>query len=372
MKVKILATAALAIILGLAACSKDDDDSCCGQPNDELIVADYSPQPYNLQYPSRFPQPAIPADNPLTVSGIELGRRLFYDPILSRDSTMSCASCHNQQLSFADGSNLSIGIRGLPGTRSSMPLINLAFNVKGFFWDGRAATLEEQALLPIEDHLEMDDTWENVAAKLRRHPTYPAYFRQAFGIERKSEITPELAVKAIAQFERTLVSFNSRFDRIVWDQQGWPTDAEQRGRDLFFVEFASPTQDHPGCSHCHGSSLFTENNYFNNGITFVNDLADFPDKGRGGFNGNIFDNGKFRTPTLRNIALTAPYMHDGRFATLEEVLDHYATGGHGVINEDANIQPFSLTQRDKEDLIAFLNMLTDTAFINNPAFSNPF
>ena len=371
MKQRILFTAALAALLLAASCGKDDDCGC-GLPTDDLIEAEYAPEAYALEYPSWFPRPHLPEDNPLTVAGIELGRRLFYDPILSRDSSLSCASCHNQQLSFADGSRFSTGVRGLPGPRSSMALINLAYNINGFFWDGRAATLEAQALHPIEDHLEMDDSWENVVEKLQRHPDYPARFRQAFGIERKGEITPELAVKAIAQFERTLLSYNTRFEQIAWLQQGWPTDSEQRGRDLFFVEFADQSLDHPGCSHCHGGFNFTENNFFNNGITNVNNLADFPDKGRGGVNGNIYDNGKFRTPTLRNIALTAPYMHDGRFATLEEVLDHYASGGHGVINEDPNIQPFTLSEQDKRDLIAFLNMLTDTTFINNPAFKNPF
>jgi cytochrome c peroxidase len=169
-----------------------------------------------------------------------------------------------------------------------------------------------------------------------------------------------------------MVSYQSRFDQIVYAQQGWPTEEEQLGRDLFIVEQGLPTQEHPGCSHCHGSALFTENNFFNNGISDVEDLLSFLDNGLGVVTKIIQDNGKFRTPTLRNIALTAPYMHDGRFATLEEVLDSYAAGGHGVANEDANIQPFALSDEQKEAMIAFLNMLTDTSFVNNPAFSNPF
>lgn len=371
MKIKILSLLALAGALALAACN-DDGPTGCDCTEDELIEAPYNPQPYELVYPERFPRPILPEDNPLTDEGIALGRNLFYDPILSSDSTLSCGTCHNPRLSFTDGQATSLGVLGLRGRRSSMSLANLAFNANGFFWDGRSATLEEQALLPIEDHLEMNETWENVEEKLRRHPQYPALFRKAFGIERKSEITRELAAKAIAQFERTLVSYNSRFDKIVWEQQGWPTDSEQRGRDLFFVEFAGNTQDHPGCSHCHGSALFTENRYFNNGISDVDGLEGFPDKGLGEVTGNIYDNGKFRAPSLRNIELTAPYMHDGRFNTLEEVLGHYASGGHGVINEDANIQPFTLTEQDKQDLIAFLKMLTDTTFVNKPEFQNPF
>ncbi|MCB0584088.1 MAG: cytochrome C peroxidase [Phaeodactylibacter sp.] len=374
MRIKILSAAILALVIAFTACQKDDPviEPCNPCVNEDLIDAPYDPQPYQLELPDWFPAPALPEDNPLTVEGIALGRHLFYDPILSSDSTQSCSSCHNPQLSFTDGNKVSTGILGIDGRRSSMAIVNMAFNTKGFFWDGRAATLEAQALLPVEDHTELNDSWENVVKKLARHKDYPAMFRQAFGIEKKSEITKELAVKAIAQFERTMVSYQSRFDKVVWEQQGWPTDAEQRGRDLFFVEFATNTQDHPGCSHCHGSALFTENNYFNNGIDSVATLSDFKDYGLGEVSGNIYDNGKFRVPTLRNIALTAPYMHDGRFNTLEEVLDHYASGGHGVSNEDANIQPFTLNEQQKQDLIAFLNMLTDTSFVNNPAFQSPF
>ncbi len=366
----------LTATLFFSACEDDpegDPGSCDNCPAETPINADYAPTDYSFDYlPERFPNPLIPPDNPMTEEGIALGRMLFYDPILSRDSTISCASCHLQGLSFTDGAAVSTGIDGQTGVRSSMPLVNLAFNPRGFFWDGRSATLEEQALIPIEDHREMDESWDHVEEKLRTHPNYPQKFREAFGIEYASEIDRELAVKAIAQFERTLVSYNSRFDKIVWQQQGWPTEEEQMGRDLFFVEQALPTQEHPGCSHCHGSALFTENNFFNNGISAVDDLESFPDKGQGEVTGNIYDNGKFRAPTLRNIALTAPYMHDGRFATLEEVLDSYAEGGHGVANEDPNIQPFSLTEEEKQAMIAFLNMLTDTVFVNDPAFSNPF
>lgn len=373
MKMKICSTALLVILLGFSACQEDDPIVGCDPCIDEDIInAAYAPQPYELEVPEWFPRPVIPEDNPMTVEGIALGRHLFFDPILSSDSTQSCATCHDPQLSFTDGNKVSRGVLGIDGRRSSMAIVNMAFNTKGFFWDGRAATLEAQALLPVEDHTELNENWENVVEKLKRHKEYPAMFRQAFGIEKKSEMTKELAVKAIAQFERTLLSYRSRFDQVVWEQQGWPTDAEQRGRDLFFVEFANNSLDHPGCSHCHGSALFTENNYFNNGLDSVATLSDFADYGLGEVTNNLYDNGKFRAPTLRNIALTAPYMHDGRFNTLGEVLDHYATGGHGVANEDANIQPFTLTEQQKQDLIAFLNMLTDTTFVNNPAFRNPF
>jgi cytochrome c peroxidase len=284
---------------------------------------------------------------------------------------MSCASCHRQDLAFTDGTALSTGVLGMEGKRNSMALVNLAFNHNGFFWDGRSATLEEQVLIPVEDHVELNENWDNVTRKIREHEAYPRLFRAAFGVDRKSEIDKFLVAKAIAQFERTLISANSRFDRIIWLNDGWLTDAELRGRQLFFFEELQNV-DHPGCSHCHFDPLYTDNNFKNNGLDDVDRLEDFSDPGRGAVTNNRFDLGKFRVPTLRNIALTAPYMHDGRFQTLEEVLDHYAAGGHGVENEDANIHTFALSDREKQDLIAFLNTLTDTTFLQNPAFSNPF
>lgn len=355
------------------ACQKDlveDDGFCDNCPDTDLINAEYRPENYELNLPQWMGQPLLPADNPLTKAGVALGRMLFYDPIISSDSTMSCASCHAPDQGFTDGTALSVGVEGRQTTRSSMPLINLAFNPNGFFWDGRSPSLEDQALHPVMDEVELNEDWTNVVRKLREHADYPQRFREAFGIERRSEITKEMAVKAIAQFERSLVSYNSRFDRIVYRNEGWLTDSEQRGKDLFYVE---PTSiDHPGCSHCHGGVNFTDFSFRNNGIDEVATLDDFEDKGLGAFTGNYYDNGRFKVPSLRNVALTAPYMHDGRFETLGEVLDHYKTGGHGVENEDPNIVPFSLTERQKEDMIAFLQSLTDTSFVKNPAFSNPF
>lgn len=357
-------------LLFWSACKKDNPVSGCSDcSDDDLIEAEYNPVSYQLSVPDWMPRPLPTPENPLTEEGVALGRLLFYDPLLSADGSMSCASCHKQEMAFTDGLALSKGVLGIDGTRSAMSPVNLAFNPNGLFWDGRSESLEEQALVPVEDHVELNENWDNVVAKLQRHGKYPSHFRQAFGIERKSEITKELVVKAIAQFERTLISAYSRFDRVVWQNEGWFTDAEQRGKQLFFFE---PVANHPGCSHCHFDPLFTDNGFKNNGLDSVANLSDFADLGLGGVNQNIYDNGKFRTPTLRNIALTAPYMHDGRFHTLEEVLDHYSSGGHGVVNEDANIQPFPLSEREKQDMIVFLHTLTDTAFINNPAFSNPF
>jgi cytochrome c peroxidase len=360
----------LAAIVLFNGCREDPVCSDC--PTEEpLIQGDYDPVAYDLQVPEDFPEPVIPEDNPMTVAGVELGRRLFYDPILSVDSTLACAGCHLPQLAFTDGLDKSVGVLGIETRRSSMSLVNVAFLNNGLFWDGSVATLEEQALLPIEAHDEMNDTWENVETKLRRHPDYPTRFRAAFGIEHPSELTRELVAKALAQFERTLISADSKYDRVVWQQTEEFTESEQRGFELFLIETAITFQ-HPGCTHCHVGIQLTDDMYHNNGITEVSSYEDFPDPGRGGVNGNIFDTGHFRTPTLRNIALTAPYMHDGRFATLEEVLDHYASGGHSPEFSNVNIRPFDLSEQEKADLIAFLHTLTDTTFLNNPAYQSPF
>lgn len=360
------------IVIFIGACgnqepSGEDCDNC---PKEDEIGGIYNPTDYQLNVPNWLPKPVVPAENPMTVEGVELGRRLFYDPILSSNGQMSCATCHQQSKAFTDGTAFSLGVRGLPGKRSAMSIVNMAFNINGFFWDGRAITLEDQALFPVEDHLEMNEDWANVEQKLRKHADYPALFRKAFGIEKKSELNKGLVVKALAQFERTLVSGNSRFDRIVWLNEGFLEEDEERGRRLFFFEPNDVM--HPGCSHCHFDPLYTDNNYHNNGLDSVAALEAFKDLGRGEVSKNRFDNGKFRVPTLRNIELTAPYMHDGRFKTLEEVLDHYSKGGHNVENENVNIAAFPLSERDKQDLLAFLKTLTDTSFVNNPAFSSPF
>ena len=191
-----------------------------------------------------------------------------------------------------------------------------------------------------------------------------------------SELRIDLVAKALAQFERTLLSYNAKYDYANWDR-GEETDfyspAELRGKILFSTEPYDPNEPHAGCTHCHSSSaLVTTNEYSNNGLDEALDLNDFPDLGLGAVTDKLIDNGKFRVPTLRNIALTAPYMHDGRFATLEEVLEHYSSGGHYADNLDVNIQAFPMSEENKADLVAFLNTLTDTVFISNPEFSNPF
>jgi len=359
------------LVIMMGSCKEEKKGSTEIKPVDDSITGTFRPKPVTLDPPRWMPRAPVNLETPLTEEGIALGRMLFYDPILSRDSTLACAGCHKQELAFTDGRAFSPGIRGELGKRSAMSLANLIYNFQGMFWDGRSPNLEDQVHYPVLDHFEMDDTWDNIELKLRRNKSYPQLFLSAFGIYKKSLITRELVIKAIVQFERTLISANSRYDRLIWGKEDFPTDEEQRGLELFFFEYAQ-NLDHPGCSHCHFNPLFTDNNFHNNGIDSVPALSAFKDLGRFLATENISDLGRFRTPSLRNIELTAPYMHDGRFRTLEEVLDSYSKGGHGVSNEDPNIRKFTLKEQDKKDLISFLKMLTDTSFVKNPAFSNPF
>ncbi|MEM9836818.1 MAG: cytochrome c peroxidase [Bacteroidota bacterium] len=360
-----------ASLLFLAMGCEDDEMPGTGMM-DEVIEGPFDPIDFTLDIPTYLPGPILNPDNPLTEEGIQLGRKLFYDPIFSRDSSMSCSSCHLQSLAFTDGLAKSVGIAGLEGPRNAMSPVNMVFNATGFNWDGSSTTIEDQAIHPVTNALELDNDWEIVLERLRRHPTYPRDFRAAFGIGLTSELTRDLAVKAIAQFERTLISANSRYDQVVYRNEGFFTELEEEGRELYFIEFIQQGVLHPGCSHCHNAPNFGDNLFHNNGLDSVGALTDFVDLGRGGENNNVFDNGKFRTPTLRNIELTAPYMHDGRFNTLEEVVQHYAEGGHGVENENANITGFELTPRKQAALVAFMKTLTDESFINDPRFASPF
>lgn len=373
---RLLVLLGLAILFASASCEPDPPVGCINcpvDPADREITGPVDPTIFTLDVPDFMPRPVLDETNPLTVEGIELGRRLFYDKIMGRDSAFACADCHQQDKAFTDGRALAAGIDGRTGTRSSMSIVNLVFNTNGFHWDGSFATLSEQAIHPVENMLEMDEDWENVLTRLRRSTDYPQRFRAAFGVGKISEITRELAVKAIAQFEMTIISADSHFDRVVYKNTEFFTETEQLGADsLFFVEDVPLGTLHPGCGHCHNAPSFGDNRFKNNGIEDIRNLDDFPDKGFGAISSSRFDNGKFRTPTLRNIALTAPYMHDGRFATLEEVIDEYAAGGHGVENEDPNITGFSLDDRQKEALLAFLNSLTDETLISDPRYKNPF
>ena len=346
--------------------------ACCDEPDaTDLTDIPYSPEAYMPNVPSNFPPLEVPADNNLTVQGVDLGRRLFYDPILSSDSTMSCSSCHMPSGNFTDNLSTSKGVDGEFGTRSSMTLLNIAFSNTGLFWDGRIGTLEEQALLPVEDPIELHDTWPNVEAKLQRHKEYPALFRKAFGIDDATLITRDLAVKALAQFERIMISSgNSKYDKVIAGADVF-TDLELDGHDIFFDVNEDLTR-HAECGHCHNAPLFTTNEFFNNGIDEVNSLDDFLDLGKGEQTNKPFDNGTFKVPTLRNIEFSAPYMHDGRFETLDEVIDHYVSGGNHADNLAPVLRPLTLNEYDRSALIAFIRTLEDQDFMNNPLLSDPF
>ncbi len=349
--------------------------SCCGDPvtppvdgEDDLSEIPYNPQSYKIEIPDYFPELESPADNEMTVDGVALGRRLFYDPILSSDGSMSCASCHKQENSFSDPSTTSQGVLGEFGTRNAMSLVNTGFFYEGLFWDGREPTLESQALVPVEDPIELHEMWPNVEKKLRDHDTYPTDFRKAFGISKSGQIDRTLVTKALAQFQRSIVSYDSKFDKVKRNEAFF-TEQEFEGFDMFFD--ISPTLPDAECGHCHNEPLFTTNEYFNNGIQEVTDYYGFSDLGLGGVTNNKFDNGKFRVPSLRNIALTAPYMHDGRFQTLEEVLDHYNSGGHEFENVDPLVLKLGLTESQKSNLLAFLQTLTDSTVVTSSKFSDP-
>lgn len=300
-----------------------------------------------------------PDDNPTSRQGIALGRMLFYDPILSGDSTLACAGCHRQAQAFGDPRRFSVGIDGTQGTRQAPTIINASW-IRRLFWDGRSPSLEDQAIHPVENPIEMHADWDEVVARIQAHPSYPALFARVFGT---SAITRDLVVKAIAQFERSLISRNSRYDR--WNVlQDTFTAQEERGFALFHTETAE-------CFHCHHpTELFTGNLFFNIGLD-----STVVDSGRGAITGNPQELAQFRAPTLRNVGVSAPYMHDGRFSTLEEVMAHYRNGVHTDLgNVDALLVGGlpQLTDQDIEDLIAFLHTLTDHEFLANPDHSNPF
>ena len=311
--------------------------------------------------PDGFPALEIPEDNPITPAGVHLGRRLFYDPILSGDSTQSCSSCHNQAFGFTDnGLRWSVGIDGLEGDRNSMQIINLMW-AEELFWDGRSVGLETQAVEPVINPIEMHESWENVVEKLSRHSLYPKWFEQAFG---PNSISEENAAKAIAQFERTLISGDTKYHRWRYGRPGGElTDSENRGRILFFGEKAE-------CFHCHLDITFTDNMFHNNGLDRI---FNEDNQGRFAVTGQEEDMGAFRTPTLINIDVTGPYMHDGRFQTLEEVVEHYSEHVQFSIFLDPLIRPngFELEEDEIEDLVAFMKTLTDVNFLTNPDFGDP-
>jgi len=308
--------------------------------------------------------------NPVTVEGVELGRYLFYDPILSSDKTISCSSCHNQASAFSDSPNtFSEGRNGALMKRNTMPLFNLAW-YPAFFWDGRAKSIEDQIFHPVREYNEMNLDWKIAANRLKENKFYKTKFRQAFGT---SKIDSVQISYAIAQFLRTLISYQSKYDQVIKSKILFTKD-EYEGFNLV------NDQTKGDCIHCHitdGDALGTTLVFSNNGLDAIVNSNDFKDKGRGSVTGKTADNGKFKVPSLRNVAFTAPYMHDGRFKTLEEVINFYSEGLQKSANIDSKMEfvhqgGAKLTSEDKRKIITFLLTLSDSLFIANPEFSNPF
>ena len=337
---------------------------------DEAPPVEYDPTIYAFDS-GAFPAPDFNGNTP-TVAGVQLGRMLFYERALSKDKTQSCADCHLQKDMFSDTRRFSIGVEGLPGKRQAMAVFNVAWHTEGMFWDGRAPLVRDQALKPIQDPLEMNETLPNAVSKLNADQKYKDQFIRAFGDD---TITPERIGLAIEQFEFTMISNNSRYD--TWQKgEVTLTPEEERGRVLFFRE-RDPFLNQKGgeCFHCHAGFNFTNNEYMNNGL---DEEADFSDLGRFMVTHHPEDRARFKVPSLRNIALTPPYMHDGRFSTLEQVIEHYNTGVKNSSTVDGilfhNLEPggLQLNAQDITDLVAFLKTLTDTTFMTDQRFSSPF
>jgi cytochrome c peroxidase len=303
---------------------------------------------YNLIYPENWPQPNYDfSKKPLTNEGIALGRRLFYDPILSRDTTVSCANCHLSFTAFTHVDHaLSHGIDDRIGTRNSMTLTNLAWS-KAFMWDGSVQHLDFQALAPISHPSEMDNSIDKVVQKLNKNPNYKRLFSLVFA---DSVATGERVLKALSQFELTLISANSKYDRMILGKENY-TEQEQNGYHLF----------KKNCATCHAEPFFTNLGFEKNGLAVDTSLNDF---GRMMVSKNPLDSLKFKVPTLRNIEFSQPYMHDGRFKKLRQVIDYYSK----TTTLDRKIE---LSAHEKVDLMAFLMTLTDREFLFNPEFSFP-
>lgn len=349
----------LCFIFSIISCKPDDNvDITCKATPYEFVKP-------NNRYPF---MPSAPSNNPLTLEKIALGRMLFYDPIVSKDSSIACATCHNPQFNFTDnGLASSTNALGVQTKRISMPLTNLAWS-NAFFWDGRATNLEDAVLDAIRDEHHPD--WVVSIESMKKVDRYNIGFAEAFCDGNISETN---TVKALASFLRIMYSSNSKFDTYyATPVASLLTPSELRGFQIF-------TSEEGDCFHCHGTyPSLTANGFHNNGLQVgITSVNQFPEKGLGLTTGNLTDYGKLKAPSLRNLAFSAPYMHDGRFETLDEVIDFYSSG----VTISPNIDPLmefafqggvQLSPEDKQALKDFLLTLTDEAFINNPEFSNPF
>jgi cytochrome c peroxidase len=337
--------AALAVVLTAA---------CGGTPTRLPVTVPLVDDAVPAGFPAGTPSTLAPADNALTEARAQLGKRLFFDTQLSRTREISCSSCHLSDHAFSDPNRFSTGVEQKLGSRNAPALVNRAWGTS-FFWDGRAATLEEQAGKPIENPVEMDLPLADAVARVGADPKYAGAFEDAYG----EPVTEASLRKAIASFVRVLVSAGSPYDRHLRGDDGDFGEAEQRGEALFMSEKA-------GCFHCHPGGPLTNEGYFNNGT-----YTDGGDAGRQVVTGHTGDTGKFKVPGLRNVAASAPYMHDGAFATLDDVLDNYVRGGNGNAFTDPTLQPLTLTAGERADLLAFLGALTDPAFLGDPRWTPP-
>ena len=324
---------------------------------------------YTLDY-GGLPEPELPGDNLLTEQGVKLGRMLFYETRLSGDNSLACASCHKQENAFTDTNRFSTGIDGLEGHRQAMSAVNMLWNTNGYFWDGRAQKLRDQSIIPIQDDLEMNETMENVVEKLEQDTLYKHQFFRAFGSEDISSYRVGLALE---QFMNSIVSYRSKYDLFLEGEATF-TEEEELGMELFFEEYNPyfPQTSGADCGHCHGGKNFSSQEYMNNGLDSI-----YNDNGRYDVTGLESDRGAMKVTTLRNIELTPPYMHDGRFNTLEEVIDHYNEG----LRYNASLNPalamtmgtgLMLNGTDKAALIAFLRTLTDSNLIQDSRYASPF
>lgn len=336
------------------------------------VITPFEDSVVSLDLGGTLPPPNLPSDNVLTSSKVELGRYLFYEKMLSGNNQMSCASCHNQQTAFSDVAQFSTGIDGLQGHRQAMSIVNMAWNTNNFFWDGRANLLRDQSLKPITDPLEMHENLDYALIELKASLFYKTMFQRAFTDGKINSLNLSLALEA---FMNTIVSSNSKYDQYLRGEVTL-TDSEERGRILFFAEYnpGLPSTSGADCAHCHTGRNFENDSYINNGLDLE---ADFTDLGRFNVTQLNSDRAKFKITTLRNIELTPPYMHDGRFQTLEQVIEHYNSG----IQSSSTLDPalaytqstgLMLDAQEKADLLAFLKTLTDHTLATNPKYKSPF
>lgn len=337
-KGKLVGLLGLLVVLMATSCKPDEVDAL--------------DRPYNLVLPNGFPSMNIPADNALTERRVALGKMLFYDKGLSRDSSTSCASCHLQNHAFSDVFTKSTGIEGRTGMRNSPPLFNLGYHPY-FFFDGGVPTLELQILAPVQDVNEMDHDFLQAVDRLAQNPTYQELGKIAYN----RDFDAFVLTRSIAAFERTLVSGNSAYDKYNNGNTNAISESAKRGLALFNSERLS-------CNGCHSGFNFTDYTFKNNGLAVA-----YADSGRMRVTALPEDRDKFKVPSLRNIALTAPYMHDGSIASLPQVIEHYNSGGAANPHKDERIKPLQLTTQEKSDLLEFLYSLTDNEFITDPKFA---